>query len=107
MKPSPKSYEEFWPYYLAQHRHPVSRTLHVLGTTLALFCLALSVFIDLRWIIVAPIVGYGLAWTGHVVFEKNKPATFGHPLWSLRADFRMWRLILTGRKMQASEQNRP
>ena len=45
----------------------------------------------------ALITGYALAWVGHYFFEKNTPATFKHPLYSLRGDFRMAREVLTGR----------
>jgi hypothetical protein len=91
-----QSFEEFWPFYVSQHLDPTSRRLHFVGTTLALGCLAIA---PLRpsALLLAPVVGYGFAWLGHAVFEKNKPATFTYPLWSLRGDFRMWRLMLTGK----------
>ncbi len=89
-------FEAFWLYYLAQHRDPVCRRLHFAGTTLALACLALAARWP-AWLLIAPLAGYGLAWYGHFVFEKNRPATFGHAWWSLRADFRMYRYMWLGR----------
>jgi hypothetical protein len=91
------SYEEFWPYYVSEHMDPVTRRLHVFGTTLVLAALAAAVLVDPLWLLAAPLAGYGFAWAGHFFFERNKPATFTYPLWSLRADFRMFRLTLLGR----------
>lgn len=91
------SYTEFWPYYVAQHLHPLNRALHVCGTALALASLALGAFGTPLAFAAAPVAGYGPAWIGHFVFERNKPATFLHPLWSLAGDFQMFGLILTGR----------
>jgi hypothetical protein len=92
---TPETFEEFWPYYVSQHMNPTCRRLHVTGTLLALGCVAASpAFPPL--LLAAPVVGYGMSWVGHYVFEKNKPATFHNPLWSLRGDFRMLRLTLTG-----------
>lgn len=91
------SYEEFWPYYVSEHMEPVTRRLHVFGTTLVLAALAAAVLVDPLWLLAAPLAGYGFAWSGHFFFERNKPATFTYPLWSLRADFRMFRLTLLGR----------
>jgi hypothetical protein len=90
------TYEEFWPFYVSQHRDPVCRALHFTGTTLVYACLAGA---WLRWptLLLAPVFGYGFAWAGHFLFEKNRPATFTYPLWSLRADFRMHRLMALGR----------
>jgi hypothetical protein len=91
------SYEEFWPYYVSQHRNPVCRALHVLGTTCVIAALAAAVLASPRWLVAVPLAGYGFAWIGHFFFERNKPATFTYPLWSLRGDFRMYRLTLLGR----------
>lgn len=86
-----KSYEEFWPYYVSQHVDPTCRNLHFIGTTIVM-AMAPN---PLLWPAI-PVAGYGFAWVGHFVFEKNRPATFTYPLWSLRADFRMWKKIATG-----------
>ena len=80
------SFEEFWPFYVAQHLDPVNRALHFLGTSLALAALAATATLTPWWLLAVPLVGYGPAWVGHLFFEKNKPATFRHPLWSLRGD---------------------
>jgi len=92
------TYPEFWPRYLRAHTDPRSRVLHFIGTSGAIALLILFVVTgDWRWLVAAPIVGYAFAWFGHVVFEHNKPETFGHPLWSLYSDFRMLSLFLAGR----------
>ena len=91
------SFEEFWPYYVAQHSRSSTRALHFTGTTLVLASLAAAALVSPRWALAAPVVGYGPAWIGHFFFEKNRPATFTHPLWSLRGDFRMYWRTLTGR----------
>ena len=93
-------FESFWPFYVSQHRDATCRMLHLTGTAIGVVCLALGVFAPPLFL-AAPVAGYGLAWIGHFVFEKNKPATFQHPLWSLRGDFRMFRLMLTGRMDRA------
>jgi hypothetical protein len=98
-----KSFEEFWPYYVSQHRDPVCRALHVTGTSLAIAMIAASPVQPLL-LPAAPVVGYGFSWIGHFVFEKNKPAAFKAPWWSLLGDLRMLRLTLTGKMGPALEQ---
>jgi hypothetical protein len=91
-------FDAFWLFYLREHRRPGTRALHIFGTTIVLFLLAAAVAThDWRLLAAAPFVGYGFAWLGHFAVERNRPATFTHPLWSLRADLRMWRLWVTGR----------
>ena len=93
-----RSFREFYPDYLAEHRNPVSRRLHFAGTCLVLATLIYAV-VTARWawLLAMPLFGYGLAWLGHFVFERNRPATFRHPLYSLAGDFVMFRDMLTGR----------
>jgi hypothetical protein len=92
------TYGEFWPQYLALHADRRSRALHFTGTLAAAAAIVLAAATwDWRWLLAAPILGYAPAWLGHVVFEGNRPATFGHPLWSLWSDIRMLMLFLTGR----------
>lgn len=86
------TYEAFWPFYLSQHQNKVCLSLHFLGTTLALLLAAAAVFLNPVFWYFAPVAGYGFAWIGHFFFEKNRPATFQYPLWSLRGDFRLYRL---------------
>jgi hypothetical protein len=98
-----QSFEEFWPFYVREHSNPLNRALHFVGTTAALGCLA-GAAVGQWWLLpVAPVVGYGCAWIGHFVVEKNRPATFKYPLWSLRGDFVMWSKMLRG---QMSEEVR-
>ncbi len=92
------TFDEFWPHYVHAHRHPVNRALHYVGTTAALGAVtAAAVTLNPAWLLVAPVAGYGPAWVGHFLFEKNKPATFEHPVWSLRGDLKMYSLALRGK----------
>lgn len=86
-----RTFDEFWPFYVRQHQKKATRILHFVGTTGAMACVAGGLLTKRRWLLaLAPIVGYGPSWVGHFLVEKNRPATFAHPVWSLRADLVMW-----------------
>ncbi len=92
------NFREFYPYYLEQHTRPACRRLHLLGTGLALLITA-GALISQHWVLLlaVPPAGYLPAWFGHFVFQGNSPATFRHPLYSLRGDFLMLGEVLAGR----------
>ena len=92
------SFSEFYPFYLSEHSNRVCRELHFVGTTLALICFgALLLTGNFWWLLAALVSGYGFAWIGHFVFEKNQPASFKQPLYSLMGDWKMFWQILTGK----------
>lgn len=95
------TFDDFWPHYVHAHRNPVNRALHYAGTSAAIGSVAAAALtLNPAWLLLAPVAGYAPAWVGHFVFEKNKPATFEHPLWSLRGDLKMFSMALRG-KMRA------
>lgn len=93
-----QTYDAFWLHYLREHARPGTRALHYAGTTLVVL-LAAGALLTGNWLLflAIPLAGYGFAWVAHWRVERNRPATFTYPAWSLRADFRMWWLWLTGR----------
>jgi hypothetical protein len=92
------SFDEFWPFYLREHSKALTRRLHFVGTSLGLL-LAIGAIGTRHWpfFLGALVCGYAFAWVGHFFVEHNRPATFKHPLWSFRGDFRMLGYALTGR----------
>ncbi len=91
------TYAEFWHRYLRAHSRRSTRIVHYVGTALAVSALVAGLLLDLRWLVAAPLVGYGFAWGAHLLLEGNRPETFGHPAWSLASDGRMALLALLGR----------
>ncbi len=92
------SFREFYPHYLSEHSHRTSKRLHVVGSVgvLALIGVAIATA-NGWWLLAALLCGYGFAWVGHFFFEKNRPATFKHPLYSFLGDWIMLKDVLTGR----------
>ena len=93
-----KTFSEFYPYYLSEHGDKLNRRLHFTGLLAALITLAIAI-VSKNWVllILVPIFGYGLSWIGHYFIEKNKPATFKYPLYSIMGDFVMFKDILFGK----------
>jgi len=96
-----RSFSEFYPYYLSEHKDPVCRRLHYIGSALVLAILVSLMLTGLWgywWLML--VAGYGFAWVGHFKFEHNKPATFKYPFYSLAADWVMYKDFLTGQLEQ-------
>ena len=92
------SFAEFYPYYLSEHQDRTCRRMHFAGSTVALVCLIVLVLTgNLWWLLGAVVSGYAFAWVGHFGFEKNRPATFRHPIYSLMGDWVMYRDIWVGK----------
>ena len=97
-EPTFNSFKAFYPYYLKEHRNVTCRRLHFIGSLLVLMVIItalLSQKYALLWLL--PVIGYGFAWVGHFFFEKNRPATFKHPFYSLWGDWVMFKDILSGK----------
>lgn len=94
-----KTLKDFYPHYLKEHQNPVCRVLHFVGTGLLFVILAAALITkNYTWLISIPFVGYGFAWVGHFFFEKNKPATFQYPMFSLASDFILFFELLVGKE---------
>ncbi len=93
-----KTFAEFYPFYLGEHRNQTCRRMHFVGSTLALVCLiGLLASGNLLFLLYGLFCGYGFAWIGHFAFEKNRPASFRRPLYSFMGDWVMYRDIWSGR----------
>jgi hypothetical protein len=93
------SFREFYPFYLSEHANRTSRRLHFIGSCGVLVLAAVAIARgDPWWLLAALVCGYGFAWVGHFFFEKNRPATFRYPLWSLMGDWRMFFETISGKR---------
>lgn len=96
-----ESFEEFWPYYVLEHRKPETQAMHAVGTALGIAAAGAALATRRAWLIpVGLTAAYGMAWFSHFTVEKNRPATFTYPLWSFAADFKMFGKILKGEMSQ-------
>ncbi|MDT8415911.1 MAG: DUF962 domain-containing protein [Flavobacteriaceae bacterium] len=103
-----QTFREFYKFYLTEHSNKYSRILHFIGTFLAILWASIMLSVDNKWLwFLVPVLGYSFAWFGHAFFEKNKPATFKYPFWSLISDFKLFFEILLGyRSFDARFDNR-
>ena len=93
-----RSFKDFYPFYLEQHNSSSNKLFHFIGTSISIiFLFKLFVSLNLIYLLFALIAGYGFAWVGHFFIEKNKPATFSYPLYSLIADYKMFFEIVIGK----------
>src|SRR6185436_17268218 len=91
------TFRDFYPYYLSEHRNPTCRKLHFAGSWVVVGLIVASIVTRNAWLLLLiPVAGYGFAWVGHYGFEKNRPATFKHPWYSLMGDWVMFWQLLTG-----------
>jgi hypothetical protein len=91
-----QSFAEFYPFYLSEHTNTVNRRLHFFGK-ISLLLVAILFLLTWNWLFLMaiPLVGYGFSWTGHFLFEQNKPAAFSNPLYSFIGDCVMAKDILS------------
>jgi len=92
-----QSFSDFWPYYVRAHSRGRTRVFHAVGSGLAVVMLGIAFAVNLWLLLAVPVVGYAFAWYAHFFVEGNKPATFGHPFYSLVADYRMLFLMMAGK----------
>lgn len=100
-----RTFRKFWPYYVSQHKNRMNQIMHLIGTFSGL-SLALSLAFlgqGVAAVIAGLVAGYGCAWFGHFYFEKNRPATFHFPVYSLMGDFKLVYCLLTGRSLTSAD----
>jgi hypothetical protein len=98
MKTQPKNLQEYYEYYLSLHDNKICRLLHFLGQ-IATITFTIWVLYNWYWYFIPliPFVIYPFAWSGHYLFEKNKPAAFSDPIKAKISDWMMFRDILLGK----------
>ena len=98
-QPQFPDFAHFWEHYVNQHKHPLNQIMHAAGTIGGVICLGLAVCLSWWWLMLVLPIGYGAAFLGHYLVERNRPLTFTYPLWSLRADYRLVGRLLTLRRL--------
>jgi len=93
-----ETFTEFWSFYVLAHQQLATRIFHTIGTLSGWSLLAAAIILRRPWLVLAVIVvPYAFAWFSHFFVEHNRPATFGHPLWSWLADQKMVAMVLAGK----------
>ena len=92
-----QDYSTFYRFYLTEHRNIMSRRLHVVGSSIGLYCVSKAIRQKkAKYVLYGLLAGYACAWVGHFVFEKNKPASFKQPLYSFISDWKMFSDVVRG-----------
>ena len=92
------SFNEYYEYYLTLHQNKWCRRLHILGNIATISYISFVITAQLwLWLLLAPFVIYPFAWSGHFVFEKNKPAAWTNPLWAKACDWVMMKDTFLGK----------
>ncbi|EOQ71135.1 hypothetical protein F931_00193 [Acinetobacter pittii ANC 4050] len=93
-----KNYQDFYCFYLTEHRNIMSRRLHVVGSSIGIYFFSKAIRKkQAKYVLYGLVAGYANAWVGHFVFEKNKPASFKQPFYSFISDWRMLTDVARGR----------
>tara|TARA_R100001082_G_scaffold6667_2_gene4242 strand:+ start:1241 stop:1534 length:294 start_codon:yes stop_codon:yes gene_type:complete len=92
-----KELKEYYEYYLTLHQNKWNRRLHALGQVCTIVFVMWCLNNSLLFLLLAPFVVYPFAWTGHIVFEKNKPAAWSKPLFAKLCDWIMLKDMIIGR----------
>ncbi len=92
------SFKKFYPYYLSEHKLRINKILHIIGSLTSITFIIIIIYIEkYKYIPLSIFFGYGCAWIGHFIFEKNRPATFKYPIYSFLGDWMMLKDVLTGK----------
>lgn len=83
MSDVPPGFTGFMAYYDSVHQHPINRLFHAFAFTQAIVGISLAFAWHPAAGLGIALLSYAWAWTGHLVFEKNRPATFHSPIRSL------------------------
>jgi len=84
MSQSDPTFSEFYADYLAHHRHPWNRALHLAAKLLAVAALAAAVHERSALLLLAvPVLAVAPCWIGHLLFEGNRPVSWTQPSASL------------------------
>ena len=91
--------EEYYKHYLTLHQNKWCRRLHFFGqlVTLFLLCVMIGYKVNITAYLILPFIVYPFAWSGHFLFEKNKPAAFNDPIKAKICDWMMFRDMLLGK----------
>lgn len=95
MKKEFNTLDEFYHFYLSQHKNKTTQYLHVFGTLGGLIIFVFALYLKNPLVLIFAIFfGYTLAWIGHFFYEKNIPATMKYPLYSFFCDWKMLKDVI-------------